>query len=106
MDPRGFPVFHVLLGLAWAQLGAAQSQKDCGNCYHLSTGAILSVVLGDLILTLLIALAVYYVASCIYKRRLASKELKKTEHESHYEELQGPRLDIYSAIRGSDAAYK
>ncbi|XP_020633075.1 TYRO protein tyrosine kinase-binding protein isoform X2 [Pogona vitticeps] len=99
MDLLGSPVFHVLLGLAWAQL-------DCGNCYHLSTGAIFGVVLGDLILTLLIALAVYYVASCIYQRKLASKELKKTEHESPYEELQGPRLDVYSAIRGSETTYK
>ncbi|XP_042296749.1 TYRO protein tyrosine kinase-binding protein [Sceloporus undulatus] len=106
MDQLGIPVLHILLGLACAQLGAAQ-QRDCGNCYQLSPGAIAGVVLGDLLLTLLIALAVYYVASCIYQRQsAASSDIKKSQHESHYEELQGHRLDVYSDIRRPAATFK
>ncbi|KAL8220202.1 UNVERIFIED_CONTAM: hypothetical protein K2H54_040546 [Gekko kuhli] len=47
---------------------------DCGNCYHLSPVAIAGVVLGDLLLTLLIAVAVYYVATCVCQRQQASSD--------------------------------
>ncbi|XP_077193152.1 TYRO protein tyrosine kinase-binding protein [Paroedura picta] len=97
-----FPILHVLLGLASAQLGAAQAQGDCSNCYHLHPGAIAGVVLGDLLLTLLIAVAVYYVATCFYQRQLASSDLKKQrapETESPYQELDPRGLDVYSDLK-------
>ncbi|XP_061452480.1 TYRO protein tyrosine kinase-binding protein isoform X2 [Rhineura floridana] len=103
MGCPGYSVLHVLLGLAWVQLGVTQAQKDCGNCYQLSPGVIAGVVLGDLLLTLLIALAVYYVAGCIYQRQSTnSADLKKPPQESQYEELQGHRMDIYSDLKSSD----
>uniref|UniRef100_A0A803TEE0 TYRO protein tyrosine kinase-binding protein n=1 Tax=Anolis carolinensis TaxID=28377 RepID=A0A803TEE0_ANOCA len=40
---------------------------NCGDCYHLSPGAIAGVVLGDLLLTMLIALAVYYPSRALVK---------------------------------------
>ncbi|XP_033013987.1 TYRO protein tyrosine kinase-binding protein [Lacerta agilis] len=106
MGRPGFPVLHVLLGLAWAQLGAAQAQRDCGSCYQLNPGTIAGVVLGDLLLTLLIALAVYYVAACIHQRQSAG-DLKSPPHESPYEELQIRGVDIYSDLKNpSRGSYK
>ncbi|XP_066495044.1 TYRO protein tyrosine kinase-binding protein isoform X2 [Tiliqua scincoides] len=100
MGQTGFPVFHILLSLAWTQL-------DCNNNLQLSSGAIAGVVLADLLLTLLLSLAVYYMASCIHRRQAAiSGDLKKSEHESPYQELQGHRLDIYSDLRSPGVNYK
>uniref|UniRef100_A0A8D0BCL9 TYRO protein tyrosine kinase-binding protein n=1 Tax=Salvator merianae TaxID=96440 RepID=A0A8D0BCL9_SALMN len=42
---------------------------DCSNCYELSPGTIAGVVLGDLLLTILIALAVYYMTRCIHRHQ-------------------------------------
>ncbi|XP_007440135.1 TYRO protein tyrosine kinase-binding protein [Python bivittatus] len=97
MAQLGFPVLPILLGLTWPQLGAAQVANDCGHCYQINPGTIAGVVLGDLLLTLLIALGVYYVVSCVYKRQATSND--KTQHESPYEELQGRRMDIYSDLK-------
>ncbi|ETE57738.1 TYRO protein tyrosine kinase-binding protein, partial [Ophiophagus hannah] len=69
MAQLGFPILPILLGLTWPQLGAAQVANDCGHCYQINPGTIAGVVLGDLFLTLLIALGVYYVVSCIYKQQ-------------------------------------
>uniref|UniRef100_A0A8C6XYN6 TYRO protein tyrosine kinase-binding protein n=1 Tax=Naja naja TaxID=35670 RepID=A0A8C6XYN6_NAJNA len=44
----------------------------CGHCYQINPGTIAGVVLGDLFLTLFIALGVYYVVSCIYKQQATS----------------------------------
>ncbi|XP_070620226.1 TYRO protein tyrosine kinase-binding protein [Erythrolamprus reginae] len=97
MAQLGFPILHILLGLAWSQLGAAQSANDCGHCFQINPGTIAGVVLGDLFLTLLIALGVYYVVSCIYKQQATGSD--KAQHESPYEELQGQRTDIYSDLK-------
>ncbi|XP_060642303.2 TYRO protein tyrosine kinase-binding protein [Anolis sagrei] len=105
MDQLRIPILYILLDLVWAQLGAAQ-QRDCGDCYHLSPGAIAGVVLGDLLLTFLIALAVYYVSSCIYQRQSSSLDTKTSQHESHYEELQAHRLDVYSDMKNPRTMYK
>uniref|UniRef100_A0ACB8FSU3 Uncharacterized protein n=1 Tax=Sphaerodactylus townsendi TaxID=933632 RepID=A0ACB8FSU3_9SAUR len=88
---------------------AVQAQGDCGNCYHLNPGAIAGVVLGDLLLTLLLALAVYYVATCFYQRQLASSELKKTrtaEMESPYQELDARTLDVYSDLKNPRRTFR
>ncbi|XP_039181701.1 TYRO protein tyrosine kinase-binding protein isoform X1 [Crotalus tigris] len=98
MAQLGFPILPILLGLTWPQLGAAQVANDCGHCYKIDPGTIAGVVLGDLFLTLLIALGVYYVVSCIYKQQATSKA-DKAQHESPYEELQGQRMDIYSDLK-------
>ncbi|XP_063168269.1 TYRO protein tyrosine kinase-binding protein [Candoia aspera] len=106
MAQLGFPVLPVLLGLTWPQLGAAQVTNDCGHCYQISPGTIAGVVLGDLLLTLLIALGVYYMVSCIYKRQATSSD--KSQHESTYEELRGQQMDIYSDLKnpGSRISYR
>ncbi|XP_058052278.1 TYRO protein tyrosine kinase-binding protein [Ahaetulla prasina] len=106
MAQLGFPILPILLGLTWPQLGAAQGANDCGHCFRIDPGTIAGVVLGDLFLTLLIALGVYYVVSCIYKQQATSSD--KAQHESPYEELQGQRMDIYSDLKnpGSRIAYR
>ncbi|XP_044846668.1 TYRO protein tyrosine kinase-binding protein isoform X2 [Mauremys mutica] len=102
MGPPGPPPLHTLLGLAWALL-------DCTGCPQLSGGLIAGLVVGDLLLTLLIALAVYCLAGKIHHLRgSAQAEVKKppaTEMESPYQELQGQRLDIYSDLKKSGANY-
>ncbi|XP_038622834.1 TYRO protein tyrosine kinase-binding protein isoform X2 [Tachyglossus aculeatus] len=96
-----------LLGLLLVLLGnvQAQSQKDCSGCYPVSPGILAGIILGDLALTLLIALAVYYLARMVPLTRGAagaaadvSRKQRTTEPESHYQELQGPRTDIYSDL--------
>ncbi|XP_062995944.1 TYRO protein tyrosine kinase-binding protein [Elgaria multicarinata webbii] len=108
MDRPGFLGLRVLLGLAWTQLGtAAAQQAGVVGCPLLDPGAIAGIVLVDLLLTLLIALAVYYVAKRISQRQQAGNgNIRKTQPESHYEELQGHRLDIYSDLKNTGATYK
>uniref|UniRef100_A0A670YV33 TYRO protein tyrosine kinase-binding protein n=1 Tax=Pseudonaja textilis TaxID=8673 RepID=A0A670YV33_PSETE len=61
------------LGLLWLPCTGERSWKaDYGHCYQINPGTIAGVVLGDLFLTLLIALGVYYVVSCIYKQQATS----------------------------------
>ncbi|KAH1180080.1 TYRO protein tyrosine kinase-binding protein isoform X1 [Mauremys mutica] len=109
MGPPGPPPLHTLLGLAWALLGSVNAQRDCTGCPQLSGGLIAGLVVGDLLLTLLIALAVYCLAGKIHHLRgSAQAEVKKppaTEMESPYQELQGQRLDIYSDLKKSGANY-
>ncbi|KAJ6663897.1 hypothetical protein lerEdw1_009978 [Lerista edwardsae] len=94
MDGKRFPALHILLGLAWTQLGNVNGQADCGNSVQLSGGAIAGVVVVDLVLTSLLAVAVYYMASCIHRRKAAnSVDLKKSEHESPYQVSRTVRPD-------------
>ncbi|XP_044291037.1 TYRO protein tyrosine kinase-binding protein [Varanus komodoensis] len=105
MDQPGFRVLHILLGLSWAQLGAAQ-QSGCNDCYMLRPSTIAGIVLGDLLLTLLIALAVYFVARHISCRSAHSGGVNKAQNESPYEELQAHRMDVYSDLKTPQSTYK
>ncbi|XP_028921180.1 TYRO protein tyrosine kinase-binding protein-like isoform X2 [Ornithorhynchus anatinus] len=96
-----------LLGLLLALLGnvRGQSQNGCSGCYPVTPGVLAGIILGDLALTLFIALAVYYLARMVARPRGtagaagdASRKQRTTETESHYQELQGPRSDIYSDL--------
>nr|XP_006110312.1 TYRO protein tyrosine kinase-binding protein isoform X1 [Pelodiscus sinensis] len=88
------------------------SPTDCTSCPQMSGGVIAGLVVGDLLLTLLIALAVYCLASKIHGRRGAMgttpEEVKKShgpEAESPYQELQGQRMDVYSELKKGGANY-
>ncbi|XP_038238880.1 TYRO protein tyrosine kinase-binding protein [Dermochelys coriacea] len=109
MGPPGPPAPRTLLGLAWALLGSVNAQRDCTGCPQLSGGLIAGLVMGDLLLTLFIALSVYFLAGKIHHHRgSAQGEVKKPptpEMESPYQELQGQRLDIYSDLKKSGANY-
>uniref|UniRef100_A0A803J7L6 TYRO protein tyrosine kinase-binding protein n=1 Tax=Xenopus tropicalis TaxID=8364 RepID=A0A803J7L6_XENTR len=79
---------------------------DCGGCFHLDSGAIIGIVICDVIITVLIALTAYYVSNRIQMRK--EEERKKNspkpdtqEAEPAYEELRDHRMDIYNDLSRS-----
>uniref|UniRef100_A0A8C8VGU3 TYRO protein tyrosine kinase-binding protein n=1 Tax=Pelusios castaneus TaxID=367368 RepID=A0A8C8VGU3_9SAUR len=112
MDPPRPPTIFALLGLVWTLLGSVNAQRDCTGCPQLSGGMIAGLVLGDLLLTLLIALAVYFLAGKIHRQQGATgsaqgnaKKPHNLELESPYQELQGQKMDIYSDLKKPGASY-
>ncbi|XP_069406778.1 TYRO protein tyrosine kinase-binding protein [Ovis canadensis] len=89
-------------------LSLVQAQREC-NCSSLSPGVLAGIVLGDLMLTLLIALAVYSLGRLVPRGRGAAEVTRKqhiTETESPYQELQGQRTDVYSDLNTQRPYYK
>ncbi|VFV40574.1 tyrosine kinase binding protein [Lynx pardinus] len=87
----------------------AQAQNEC-NCSVVSPGVLAGIVLGDLVLTLLIALAVYSLGRLFPRGRGAvdavTRKQRITETESPYQELQGQRSDVYSDLNTQRPYYK
>ncbi|XP_012293034.2 TYRO protein tyrosine kinase-binding protein isoform X2 [Aotus nancymaae] len=86
----------------------AQAQSEC-SCSTVSPGVLAGIVLGDLVLTVLIALAVYFLGRLVPRGRGASEATRKqriTETESPYQELQGQRSDVYSDLNTQRPYYK
>ncbi|CAK6436970.1 unnamed protein product [Pipistrellus nathusii] len=90
-------------------LSPVQSQSDC-NCSVVSPGVLAGIVLGDLVLTLLIALAVYSLGRLVPRGRgvveAVNRKQRITETESPYQELQGQRSDVYSDLNTQRQYYK
>lgn len=79
------------------------------SCSSLSPGVLVGIVLGDLVLTLFIALAVYALGRLVPRARgntEGSRKQHMTETESPYQELQGQRLDVYSDLNSQRPYYK
>uniref|UniRef100_A0A8C2RKD6 TYRO protein tyrosine kinase-binding protein n=1 Tax=Capra hircus TaxID=9925 RepID=A0A8C2RKD6_CAPHI len=80
------------------------------NCSSLSPGVLAGIVLGDLMLTLLIALAVYSLGRLVPRGRGAAEAVTRKQHitetESPYQELQGQRTDVYSDLNTQRPYYK
>ncbi|KAK1330279.1 hypothetical protein QTO34_010467 [Cnephaeus nilssonii] len=74
-------------------LSPVQSQSEC-NCSVVSPGVLAGIVLGDLVLTLLIALAVYSLGRLVPRG------------EGLRRELQGQRSDVYSDLNTQRQYYK
>ncbi|GAB1291877.1 DNAX-activation protein 12 [Apodemus speciosus] len=71
------------------------------ECSSLSPGVLAGIVLGDLVLTLLIALAVYSLGRLVSRGRGTTDGTRKqhiAETESPYQELQGQRPEVYSDL--------
>uniref|UniRef100_A0A673UVD0 TYRO protein tyrosine kinase-binding protein n=1 Tax=Suricata suricatta TaxID=37032 RepID=A0A673UVD0_SURSU len=113
----------------------AQAQNEC-NCSAVSPGVLAGIVLGDLVLTLLIALAVYSLGRLFPRGRGAAegtlmedrmvpvhhlnclrtllyppppavtRKQRISETESPYQELQGQRSDVYSDLNTQRPYYK
>nr|XP_012293024.1 TYRO protein tyrosine kinase-binding protein isoform X3 [Aotus nancymaae]XP_012293034.1 TYRO protein tyrosine kinase-binding protein isoform X4 [Aotus nancymaae] len=86
----------------------AQAQSEC-SCSTVSPGVLAGIVLGDLVLTVLIALAVYFLGRLVPRGRGTSEATRKqriTETESPYQELQGQRSDVYSDLNTQRPYYK
>ncbi|XP_044112302.1 TYRO protein tyrosine kinase-binding protein isoform X2 [Neovison vison] len=108
---------------------SVQAQDGC-NCSVMSPGVLAGIVLGDLVLTLLIALAVYSLGRLFPRGRGAveakgsqftaltlhsalppnpptvTRKQRITETESPYQELQGQRSDVYSDLNTQRPYYK
>ncbi|XP_007953052.1 TYRO protein tyrosine kinase-binding protein [Orycteropus afer afer] len=79
----------------------AQSASEC-KCPAIGPGVLAGIVLGDLVLTLLIALAVYSLGRLVSQKRGAVEMMGKqrtAETESPYQELQGQKTDVYSDLK-------
>ncbi|KFO30050.1 TYRO protein tyrosine kinase-binding protein [Fukomys damarensis] len=93
--------------LTVAGVSPVQAQSGC-NCTPMSAGVLAGIVLGDLVLTLLIALAVYSLGRLVPRGRKTAQMARKqpiTETESPYQELQGTRSDIYSDLNTQRQPY-
>ncbi|KAK2501273.1 hypothetical protein MC885_018826, partial [Smutsia gigantea] len=90
-------------------LNPVQAQSEC-NCSVVSPGVLAGIVLGDLVLTLLIALAVYSLGRLFPRGRGAVEAVTRKQHitetESPYQELQGQRSDVYSDLNTQRQYYK
>uniref|UniRef100_A0A2K6V3H6 TYRO protein tyrosine kinase-binding protein n=1 Tax=Saimiri boliviensis boliviensis TaxID=39432 RepID=A0A2K6V3H6_SAIBB len=112
------PLLLAVGGLCPVQ---AQAQSEC-SCSAVSPGVLAGIVLGDLVLTVLIALAVYFLGRLVPRGRGASdgewtpthrsaclsatRKQRITETESPYQELQGQRSDVYSDLNTQRPYYK
>ncbi|XP_006171739.1 TYRO protein tyrosine kinase-binding protein isoform X2 [Tupaia chinensis] len=107
LEPSGRLLLLPLL-LTVGGLSPVQAQSEC-NCSPVSPGVLAGIVLGDLVLTLLIALAVYSLGRLVPRGRGAAEVTRKqriTETESPYQELQGQRSDVYSDLNTQRQYYK
>ncbi|XP_055001896.1 TYRO protein tyrosine kinase-binding protein [Sorex araneus] len=103
----------LLLLLTLADISPVQAQggpvaQGC-SCSSLSPGVLAGIVLGDLVLTLLISLAVYALGRLVPRGRGNSEVPRKqrmAETESPYQELQGQRSDVYSDLNTQRPYYK
>ncbi|KAM9031985.1 TYRO protein tyrosine kinase-binding protein [Sarcophilus harrisii] len=96
------------LGLALI-LALLLTPGECSLCPGVSPGILAGIVLGDLVLTILIALAVYYLGRLVPLGRNSPEDSKKqrmTETESPYQELQGQRGDVYSDLTPQHGFYR
>ncbi|XP_014927504.1 TYRO protein tyrosine kinase-binding protein isoform X1 [Acinonyx jubatus] len=108
LGPSNRLLFLPLL-LTVGGFSPAQAQNEC-NCSVVSPGVLAGIVLGDLALTLLIALAVYSLGRLFPRGRGAvdavTRKQRITETESPYQELQGQRSDVYSDLNTQRPYYK
>uniref|UniRef100_A0A4X1TFK5 TYRO protein tyrosine kinase-binding protein n=1 Tax=Sus scrofa TaxID=9823 RepID=A0A4X1TFK5_PIG len=102
------PCVSVYLLFLSSGFSLVQAQREC-SCSAVSPGILAGIVLGDLVLTLLIALAVYSLGRLVPRTRGAVDVTRKqhiAETESAYQELQGQRSDVYSDLNTQRQYYK
>ncbi|KAJ8289751.1 hypothetical protein GJAV_G00004920 [Gymnothorax javanicus] len=103
---------------AWL-FGPVLGQQGCRSCIHLEIGTVVGIIAADILLTLLIALSVYFFVSRMRKKihlkaletsfpvkgktqAMSTRKKLETESpypESPYQELQGVQDDVYSDLR-------
>ncbi|XP_074540459.1 TYRO protein tyrosine kinase-binding protein [Halichoeres trimaculatus] len=91
--------------------GSGEEQQDCGSCYMINAGSVVGIIASDIILTILITITVFCLASHHNKRRKTdshdgkrsqtsslSKKMVAEVIESPYQELHGVQSDVYSEL--------
>ncbi|XP_022442171.1 TYRO protein tyrosine kinase-binding protein isoform X3 [Delphinapterus leucas] len=95
------PSNRLLSLLTVGGLSLVQAHADC-SCSSVSPGMLAGIVLWDLVLTLLIALAMYSLGRLVPRGRGPTEAVTRKQHitetESPYQELQGQRTDVYSNL--------
>ncbi|XP_028643541.1 TYRO protein tyrosine kinase-binding protein [Grammomys surdaster] len=111
LEPSRCLLFLPVL-LTVGGLSPVQAQSDAFprcECSSVSPGVLAGIVLGDLVLTLLIALAVYSLGRLVSRGRGPTDGTQKqhiAETESPYQELQGQRPEVYSDLNTQRQYYR
>ncbi|XP_043936383.1 TYRO protein tyrosine kinase-binding protein-like isoform X2 [Protopterus annectens] len=108
-------VFLLILLSVLCATDVTDAQRDCGECYRMDAGAITGIIVGDIVITVLIALTVFYFANRMNKKARLKGDMKMSEKssmkmqekckvesletESPYQELHGQKAEIYSDLR-------
>ncbi|KAM9807064.1 TYRO protein tyrosine kinase-binding protein [Syngnathus typhle] len=79
-------------------------QQECGACYFISMQSVIGMIVSDIVLTIFIAVSVFYLI-ILHKKR--TQENAKTHGqpepdeitESPYQELHGIQSDVYSELQ-------
>ncbi|XP_067094704.1 TYRO protein tyrosine kinase-binding protein [Osmerus mordax] len=90
--------------------GPTEEGQECGHCYQLDLGALVGIIICDIILTLFLAASVFSFTVCKRKRSRASpheamaktsSSVRKTAEitESPYQELHGVQLNVYEDLQ-------
>ncbi|XP_043934971.1 TYRO protein tyrosine kinase-binding protein-like [Protopterus annectens] len=61
---------------------SGQEKKDCDNCYKIEAGTMAGIVVGDVVVTLVIALTVYYCARKQTKKTPGRENLYMNMHSA------------------------
>ncbi|XP_078391652.1 TYRO protein tyrosine kinase-binding protein-like isoform X1 [Cetorhinus maximus] len=102
--PRTLTISLFLSCLLW---GVVNGQNGCEDCYRIDAGVIAGIIIGDVIITIMIAMTIYYFARRGVKKTTTGNELPlsmtkpKMDAESTYEELRGPEKGLYSELKPS-----
>nr|AGQ17903.1 TYRO protein tyrosine kinase-binding protein [Ginglymostoma cirratum] len=95
---------HTLTLLLASIFGAVNGQNGCHDCYRVDGGIIAGIVVADVVITIIIAVTIYYFArrgamntTSGNGRQKASES--KLDTESPYEELHGQEHGIYNDLK-------
>ncbi|XP_067831511.1 TYRO protein tyrosine kinase-binding protein-like [Heptranchias perlo] len=99
----------ILLLLSCLALGAVSGQNGCEECYRIDGGVIAGIVIGDLAITVMIAVTIYYFArrgarksnsgSTLPVQMTKKAKADALETESPYEVLRGQEQGVYSTLK-------
>ncbi|XP_078063738.1 TYRO protein tyrosine kinase-binding protein-like [Mustelus asterias] len=82
-------------------LDSVSGQNGCEDCYRIDGGVLAGIVIGDVIMTVMIAMTMYYFARRSVKHSNAGIEVQiprnksRLDTESPYEELQLSQRGLY-----------
>ncbi|XP_061632379.1 TYRO protein tyrosine kinase-binding protein [Phyllopteryx taeniolatus] len=79
------------------------SLAECGSCYLISMQSVIGIIASDLLLTVFIAVSLFYLLTVHKKRteQAAKIHVREPEEitESPYQELHGIQSDVYSELQ-------
>nr|XP_057940723.1 TYRO protein tyrosine kinase-binding protein isoform X2 [Doryrhamphus excisus] len=85
-------------------LFGSTGQQECGSCYLISMQSVVAMIACDIILTVFIAISVFYIVTLHKKNKELNVATAKEENpsqitESPYQELHGGQSDVYSELQ-------